>query len=137
MDIFERASRASLRFASDRGDLTTEQLWGLPLVAPGGRLSLDGLARAVNARLRSVQEEGFVDTKPDPIKTELELSLDILKHIIASKKADAARADTAAATRQRRERLLAALQEKEASELTSKSKEDIMAELASMDASDA
>ena len=36
MNIFEYATRAKLRFASSRGDLTVEQLWDVPLRSTDG-----------------------------------------------------------------------------------------------------
>jgi len=47
MNIFERAARAKVRFSSAVGELTTEQLFDLPLTATGNRLSLDAVARDI------------------------------------------------------------------------------------------
>lgn len=81
MSIFEKASRKALRFASNRGALMVEQLWNLPLQSKGG-FDLDTIAKSVNAELKSRAEESFVSTSTDPMKAELELKLEILKHII-------------------------------------------------------
>ncbi len=129
MNIFERASRRKLRFESDRGDLTAEQLWDLPLIDTRGRLNLDQMARGVNTVLKSLEGESFVEIKPDPRKIELELQLDILKHVIASKMADAAAAEKRAANVARQQKILAALANREDQELTAKSKEELLAEL--------
>lgn len=133
MNVFERATRCKLRFASSVGDLTVEQLWDVPLTARGERPDLDRMARAVNAELKSISEDSFVEVKPNPRKSELELSLDILKHVIASKLADKASAEKAAQTAERKRKLLAALDKREESDLSGMSREQIEAEIAKLD----
>jgi hypothetical protein len=129
MNIFEHASRMKLRFHSTVGDLTTEQLWDLPLINKGGKPSLDAIARSVHAELKGFAEVSFVECKPDPRKDELELELEILKRIIAVKVAEREEADKAATKAQRRAKLLDALASKENAELAGMSKDEILAEL--------
>lgn len=81
-DIFEKASRQALRFASTVGELTTEQLWHLPLTSKN-KACLDGIARNIYSELKGLEEVSFVESKPDPRKSTLSLQLDIVKHIIA------------------------------------------------------
>lgn len=132
MDIFERASRTQLRFSSSVGDLTTEQLWCLPLTAKGEKVDLDKLARATHKELKERDEVSFVDTKPDPRKTELELRLEILKHVIESKLADKAAAEKAAQTAERKRKLMAALASREEADLSGMTREQIEAEIAAL-----
>lgn len=134
MNIFERASRAKLRFPSSVGDLTSEQLWDLPLTATkGSRPDLDGVARAVlHTELKSIEEGSFVNVAPDPRKTELELKLEIVKHVIASKLADAAAAAKRTETAERKRKLLAALASKEEQALSGMTKEQLEAEIAAL-----
>ncbi len=134
MNIFERASRDKLRFASSVGDLTTEQLWDLPLTAKENKVDLDKMARGVNRELRSLEEGSFVTLKPDPRKIEMELKLDILKHVIESKIAAKAAAEKAMETAERKRKLLAALSSKEEAQLAGMSKEEIEREIAKLDA---
>ncbi|MCG7629045.1 hypothetical protein MHM88_14635 [Epibacterium sp. MM17-32] len=130
MNIFEKASRQKLRFPSVRGELTAEQLWDLPLTsAANNKADLDTIARNVNGELKSLSEDSFVQTKPDPRKPTLELQLDILKHIIASKLKDAEEAKTAAQKVAKRRKILEALADREEQELAGKSKEELLAEL--------
>jgi hypothetical protein len=123
MDIFEKASRKKVRFNSNVGELTVEQLWDLSLTR------LDKIARDVNTNLKEVTEESFINTRPHPSKAIFTLQLDILKYIISvkqeEKEVEKAKADRAA----KREKLLEALATKENEELSSKSKEDILKEL--------
>lgn len=134
MNIFERALRNKLRFNSSVGYLTTEQLWDLPLTARGDRPDLDKLARAAHSELKSLEEGSFVEIKPDPRKTDMELRLDILKHVIASKLADKAASEKAADNAERKRKLMAVLASKEEAELVGKSREEIEAEIAKLDA---
>lgn len=134
MNIFERAAREKLRFASSVGELTTEQLWDLPLTAKGERPDLDKLARSVFSGLRSLEEGSFVTLKPDPRKVEAELRLDILKHVIQAKIDAKAAAEKAAENAERKRKLLAALSHKEEAALVGMSKEEIEREIAKLDA---
>lgn len=133
MNIFERASRAQLRFDSTIGLLTTEQIWELPLTAKGERPDLDKLARAVNSELKSIEEGSFVNITPDPRKSDLELRLDILKHVIDAKLTAKAAAEKAAENAERKRKLLSALASKEEAELSGMSKDQIEAEIAKLD----
>lgn len=133
MDIFERASRGKLRFDSQIGSLVTEQLWDLPLTARSGRLCLDQLARAVHVELKGLEEGSFVNVTPDPQKADMELRLDILKHIIAAKLASRAAAEKQAENAERKRKLLEALASKEVAELGGMSREQIEAEIAKLD----
>lgn len=123
MNIFEAASRKGLTFPSDRGLLTTDQLWHLSLPA------LDKVARKVNADLKGVTEESFVATVVNPNKATYELQLEVAKHIIAVKLAEAEDRKTAAAKAEKRSKLIAALAAKEDEELGSKSRAELAAEL--------
>lgn len=132
MNIFERAIRKKLRFASIRGELTTEQLFDLPLTS-GSAFSLDGIARSVHAELQEVTTASFVDIKPDPRKTDLTLQLDILKHVIAAKQKAIADAENTALKTEKRRKLIDALAMKEDQERASMSREDILKELEALD----
>lgn len=128
MNIFERASRKALRFESPRGFLTTEQLWDLKLTSRNG-VDLDSLARSTNQELKQVAEESFVSTASNPIKVDLELKLDILKHIIAAKLEAAEKSQKAAANKVERDRLTAILYEKKDQEMSQLSAEEIQARI--------
>lgn len=132
MNIFERASRCKLRFESSVGDLSTEQLWDLPLTAKGERPDLDKLARRVSRELREMEESSFVKKEPDVNKIRMELRLEILKYVIESKLADEATAAKAVETQERKRKLLAALASKEEAALAGMSREEIEAEIAKL-----
>lgn len=130
-NIFEQASRIDLRFPSNKGLLSVSQLWDMPLQAKTN-FDLDTVAKAVNAGLKAQAEESFVSTKLNPDKDILVLQLDILKHIIAVKQAEAAERQDAAAKAAQKQRLLAILADKQDESLKSLSMEDIKAELAKL-----
>lgn len=104
MNLFEQASRVKLRFASTKGELTVEQLWDAPLISGNG-FNLDVIAKDVNTQLKASTEESFVkQARPNAAQAALELKLEILKHIIGVKlaEADAAKASVARAEELRR-----------------------------------
>lgn len=79
-NLFEKASRQKLRFASQRGDLTVEQLWDLPLTSANAA-SLDSIAVGLDTELRNTAPRSFVNSASTG-NALLELKLDIVKHII-------------------------------------------------------
>lgn len=130
-NLFKIAARRRTRFPSDRGDLTVEQLYQLNLAG------LDNVARTINAELRSLTEDSFVDLKPDPRKGQLQDALDLVKEVIADVQADAARAASRAQKAALRRTLTDALARKQDEKLSQASIEDIQAQLAALDEDDA
>lgn len=78
--MFEKASRAKLRFDSERGQLTIEDLWDLPLSS--GKVNLNDLAKSASRAIRESSEEDFVGKKTK-VEEDHELRLEILKHVIS------------------------------------------------------
>jgi len=78
MSNFEKASKLKLRFSTNRGELSIEDLWDLSLE------SLDSIAKATNKQLKSESEESFIGKKSN-INSILELKMEILKHVIEVK----------------------------------------------------
>lgn len=122
--IFELAARQKLRFTSIRGDLTTEQLWDLPLQSKSG-FDLDSVAKTTNAALKNCTEESFVKTTSNPQKAKYELMMEVIKHIIATRVAEFEALRTAEARKAERERLLNALTVKEEAALQNLTPEQI------------
>lgn len=134
MNLFEIATRKKYRFPSVVGDLTVEQVWDLPLLARrAGQADLDSVARGIYADLKSVEDGSFVKMTPDPRKAELDVKLEVVKHIIAVKQAEVERATKAAERAEKRRRLVDALGTAEQRKLESKSSEELLAELAKLD----
>jgi hypothetical protein len=131
MNIFEQASRKGLRFPTVRGQVTTEDLWKIPLQ---GRdcFDLDNIAKEHNAALKSVTDESFVVTADHPMKAELTLKMEIIKHIIAVKLEERKNAVDAAAKAEQRQKLLAVLEKKQDAALEDLSPEQLQAKLAEL-----
>lgn len=132
MEIYERAARAKLRFNSSRGELTTEDLFDLPLEATGNRLSLDQVAREVYKELKGYDEVSFVETKPEPRRVQLELQMEIVKHVIESKKQDRLAVENRVKKMELRRQLTEALALKQGEELKGLTVEQIQAKLAEL-----
>jgi hypothetical protein len=81
MNIFEKASINKTRYPSVRGELTTEQLWDIPLTSSTG-FDLDSIARGVNSQLKELAEESFVKTSSNPSKAKFEHMLEVIKYVI-------------------------------------------------------
>lgn len=125
--MFEKASRLKLRFTTGRGEATIEELWDLSLT------SLNELAKSVNKKLKEETEESFIDTKSRK-STELELKLEILKHVISVKLKERDDAKVKADKKSEVEFLENLLAEKKIDELKGQSKEEIESRLAALKA---
>jgi len=128
--MFEKASQMKLRFETKKGDLTTEELWDLPLTSKNG-VSLDDIAKGINRSLRESSEESFVET-PSKANSLLALKLDIVKHIIAKRLEATEEAKNAAAKKAEKEKLLtikAAKQNKALEELSLEEIDKLLASL--------
>lgn len=132
MNIFETASRKAFRFTSNKGELTTEQLWSLPLVS-GNKFDLNNVAVAVNNDLKALAEESFVSVKKVPGKADLETKLEIVKHIIVIRQEELEAARSAAEKAAKREKLVQALANQEDKQLESMTPDEIRAKLAELD----
>lgn len=129
--IFEQATKQKLRFLTQKGELSTETLWELPLQSRSS-INLDDLAKQVNARLKSSDVESFVTDNVNA-NADDKLRLDILKHIINAKLKERDARRDAIETAERKKVLLAALANKQSENIQNLSEEDIKAELAKLD----
>lgn len=125
MNIFENALKRKLRFESNRGDLTTEQLFDLKLA------DLDTIAQRVSKGIRDVSES-FIDAEPSKEKISLELKLEVLKSIIKTKQEELAYKMNRQKLAERRRKILDALDAKDDKSLEKKSKKELLDELQSL-----
>lgn len=87
-ELFIIASRKKYRFPCVLGNLTTEQLWELPLTSERANVAtLDNVAKSINAEAKNAREESFVAVKSSAA-TELENKLEIVKYIISVRLAE-------------------------------------------------
>jgi len=132
IDLYKYAAQNALRFASVRGDLTAEQLFSLPLTSKNGA-DLDTIAKSINADLKSVSEESFVKPVTNPRKPQLEVALELVKDVIATKQAEAAAELAKTKKAEERRKLLDALAAKKDQALSEKSIEALEAALTALD----
>jgi hypothetical protein len=125
VNIFERAARLGLRFATTRGLLTTEDLWGMPLASSDG-FDLDTVARGLHRRLKDTEDVSFV-AKASNVSATDELAFEIVKHVIEVKLAEQDAVKTRAANREKKRKLLALIAEKQDESLKASSVEELQA----------
>lgn len=129
---FEKVSRLKLRFPSSQGSLTAEDLWDLPLTSARANVAnLNNIAKEISRKLKSENEEDFVNPKSGADES-LQLSLDIVKHVIAVKQAENAAALEVAKRRETKAKLLEVISRKQDQALEGKPLEELQAELAAL-----
>lgn len=125
-NLFEVASRLKLRFASNVGQLSVEDLWELPLTS-ASKANLDSIAIELNRQLQGT-EESFVSTgKKNAV---LELKFEVVKHIIGVRVAENQAKVDERAKAARREQLTELIALKKNEGLQALSIEELEAELA-------
>ncbi|MEZ4363308.1 MAG: hypothetical protein R3B48_24240 [Kofleriaceae bacterium] len=132
INLFEYATRNKLRFPSARGELTTEQLWDVPLRSKD-EFNLNSIAKAASKAWKDAAEENFVETTKTPEQTRRELSLEVVKHVIEIKLADEAAAKKRAENKLEKERLLKILADKQAGVLSELSEQELQARIAALE----
>lgn len=132
--LFVLASRKAFRFETKRHTgMTIEELWNLPLKAADERnADLNQVAVAIDEQLRTATAN-FVDDAT-PSDETLTQKFEIVKHIIATRKAEDAAAKNRAQLSAERRELLNLRAEKRAEALKGLSEEQINARLAEIDA---
>jgi hypothetical protein len=126
MNMFEKATKNRLRFESQKGLLSVEDLWGLSLTA------LDGIARKVNKEIREREEESFISICR--VSGDNTLRLEILKYIINDKITERDEAKQNAIKEAQVAQLKHILAEKQSEELKNLSAEEIQKKIAEMSA---
>lgn len=129
--MFEKAARLKLRFATPAGELSAEDLWDLPLVARNGKANLDDLARALHQQIEQAPTVSFVK-KTEPVSAVPQLKFDIVLHIITTRLAEDEAVAKAKATRERKQQIMALIEQKQNEQLGASSIEDLRAMLDAM-----
>jgi hypothetical protein len=130
--MFDLATRNKYRFESSRGELTTEDLWEVPLQRADG-FDLDNIARNIANQIKLVGQESFVATKENPVKKQLENKLEVVKAVISFKIDQKQAAVHKAERAEKRRFLLDALANKKNEEISQKSVDELEKELAALD----
>ena len=132
-DLFITATRKQYRYPSEKGYLTTEQLWELPLTSRT-KFDLNNVAIVINSQLKELAEESFVEVNSDPRRGELANQLEIVKYIIMTKQVEKNKATENAARAALKAQIQEAIEAKRAEALGSASLEELQAQLAALEA---
>lgn len=121
-------AKSKARFQTPRGPLSVEDLFDLPLT---GNFSLDTVSTTVLAELDATPRKSLVvtTTKSDKI---IEAKIEVLKEIIEFKQSELAAKEQAISNKQKKAKLLDALEELEKGAISKMTKEEILKELANL-----
>lgn len=119
--MFDQATRLKLRFESNKGLLSVEQLWDLPLT------TLNELAKNLNRQIKEVgDDEDFISEKSS-VDSQVQLRFDIAKHIIGVKLKERNDTQTAQDRKAHNQTIMALIEQKQQQELAGKSVEELKA----------
>lgn len=116
-NLFEGAVRAKYRFPY-KGLISVEDLWDLSLQ------DLDRVFKALNAEAKQTQEESLLKTR-DSKEEVLDRKIEIIKHIVSVKQAEALAVKEAADKKAQKQRILEIIAKKEDDSLQNMSLEDL------------
>jgi hypothetical protein len=131
MNIFEQATRAKIRFSTPVGMLSVEDLWDLPLTSTRARANLDDVARLLDAELKSTSSVSFVNDVSE-VNAKTKLMFDVVIHVINTKIAEAKAAKSAADVREKKQKIMAIIEQKQEESLSAASIDDLQQMLASL-----
>lgn len=117
-DVFMNATRKKYRFSTAKGNLTTEQLWDLPLE------SLDEIWQKINATIEDASRTSLLSVRSNK-NVELTEKAEVVKAIVEYKLAAAEKADKARQTKAEKERILNIIATKQEQELASMSIDEL------------
>jgi hypothetical protein len=125
MNSFEKATKDKVRFQTNKGALSVEDLWDLPLQSAKG-ISLNAMAKEFYKKVKEGAEIDFVEkVKPDPEMIAARLKLDIVKRVIEVRLEERDRVKKAKERRDMRDKLMAIKAKKQDAHLEDLSLEDL------------
>lgn len=120
-NIFEFATRNRLRFPY-KGNATVEDLWQVSVQ------ELDGIYKVLKAQQKEANGESLLQVKSKE-DTVLEAKIAIVKHIVEVKLAEAEKAKKALENKQKRDRILSIMADKQDAALQNMSMEELQKQL--------
>lgn len=123
--LFEAAVRGKYRFPF-KGAISAEDLWDLSVQ------QLDSVYKALKSQERKAQEESLLDTRTPEDKV-LENKIELVRYIVAVKLEEARKAEHAREARDKKQKILAILADKQDEDLRGKSPEELRAMLEQLD----
>lgn len=118
MNIFEKGVRSKVRFQSEKGNLTIEDLYDLSLA------QLNRLAKKLSKALKESAEEDFLEDKSAE-DTYMKLQFDIVLHVLTTKKEENEARKNAVAKKAQREKILEAIARKQDESLENMSEDEL------------
>ena len=120
--------KAKVRFQTEIGQITLEDLYDLPLISDTGKPDLNSIAQALSRESKTFTEENFVNCKPRGVKEELtRKKLEAVKAIIADKQAALQEAADKKAKADQKQLILELISQKEGESLKAKSIDELKA----------
>jgi len=116
--MFKEASRKQLRFITEKGLLSTEDLWDLSLE------DLNKIAKGLNKELSVMEEEDFLN-EPSKQDAEVKLKFDIVLNVLNTKKDELATRKEKTMLKAKRQKLLEILEKKQDASLEEMSEEEL------------
>ena len=124
--MFEKASRMKIRFESPKGNLSTEDLWDLPLTAVNNGACLDNIARDLSRKLKDSDTESFV-VKSKNLDAVLQLKFEVIKRVIEVRLNEAEAAEKVKESKEKKQKLMSIIAQKEDEKLLGASLEQLRA----------
>lgn len=123
--MFDYATRNKLRFPY-KGSATVEDLWDLSVQ------ELDGIYKTLNALNKQANEESLLQVKTKEDEA-LAVKINIVKHIVKVKLAEADQAKKALENKREREKILSIMANKQDEALQNMSMEELQKKLAELE----
>ena len=117
VNIFEVANSKKFRF-NFKGLISTEDLFDLSVK------DLDSIFKTLNSQLKQTREESLLEVKSTEDQI-LDIKIEIVKHIFNLKQEEEAKRIKAKENKEKKQKLMEILANKENKDLLNKSKEDI------------
>lgn len=127
MNIFQTASRLKLRFPTNKGAVSSEALWDMPIESKSNT-SLDSLYTALDSEFKESQSTGLV-SKPSRGNDELRLKLDIIRTIYDIRVEERKLISESKAKAEKRQQIIDALANAEVKTLEGKTPDQLRAML--------
>lgn len=124
--MFEKALRQKFRFETEKGMLTVENLWDLPLTSTSTRpaVNLDDIARGLHRQLKNGDDVSFVCKNRKSDQT-IQNKFDIVIHIINTKQAEADAAANKRAGVEKEQQIMAIIAGRDLESLHNTPKEEL------------
>lgn len=123
LNLFEWATKNKVRFDIDRGKITVEELWVIPLESTSS-VSLQSIAQGLYRKINEMEELNFVkkSTRSD---TEVKRKFELVKYIIDARVEEKEKKEDQLKKKENDELIRSLIREKELDDLRNKSPEEL------------